>query len=64
VTPDIDRANGRPLRNGREVVEELLEHELEQELTVALHDPVRRTRRFDLLVAELIRRRDAVPAAH
>jgi hypothetical protein len=38
-------------------VEVLSDDELEVELTVVSHDPVRRARRYDELVAELLRRR-------
>ena len=52
-------ATGRPLVDGNEAVESLTDPELEAELTVASHDPVRRARRFDQLVAEWVKRHRA-----
>ena len=40
-----------------EPVEALADDELEIELTIAAHDPVRRSSRFELLMNELLRRR-------
>jgi hypothetical protein len=38
-------------------VEQLEDAELDAEITVAAHDPVRRTRRYESLVTELLSRR-------
>lgn len=45
-------ATGRPESDGHDAVETLTDPELEAELTVASHDPVRRAVRFDRLIAE------------
>jgi hypothetical protein len=55
VTTSFNPATGRPLVDGNEAVESLTDPELEAELTVASHDPVRRAHRFEQLVAEWLR---------
>ena len=48
---------GRPLEDDEDAVETLTDDELETELTVVSHDPVRRAERYDRLVAEVMARR-------
>jgi hypothetical protein len=52
-----DRRTGRPVINGRDVVEELTMEELEVELTIAVGAAKRRANRLNLLLRELDRRR-------
>jgi hypothetical protein len=52
-----ERANEESFVVADEGVEALSDDELEVELTVASHDPVRRARRYDRLVAEWTARR-------
>jgi hypothetical protein len=53
---DYDRRTGRPLVDGREVVEALTDEELEMEVTIAAAEPRRRARRLDALLLERARR--------
>lgn len=56
VTTSNDPVTGRPLHDGDEAVESLSDDELELELTVAAHDPVRRKGRYELLAREWLTR--------
>src|SRR5262245_54556448 len=56
VSVTHDPTTGRPLSSHDDAVETLTDDELETELTVTAHDPVRRARRYDLLWRELISR--------
>jgi hypothetical protein len=53
---DYDERTGRPLVNGREMIEELSDGELEQELTIAAEEPRQRAHRLAALLLERARR--------
>jgi hypothetical protein len=54
---EYDRRTGRPLSDGRDLVEELTVEELEAEVTIAAADPQRRADRLEKLLREKARRR-------
>ena len=54
---EYDTRNGRPLTEGRDIVEALTNQELEEEVTIAAAEPKWRARRLDALLRELRRRR-------
>jgi hypothetical protein len=54
---EYDRRTGRPLVDGRDLIEALTVEELEAEVTIAAAEPRRRERRLDTLLGELARRR-------
>jgi hypothetical protein len=54
---DYDRRTGRPLTDGRDIIEVLSNEELETELTIAAAEPNRRAQRLDAVLLELSRRR-------
>ena len=55
---EYDERTGRPLTDGRDLVTELTDDELEAEVTIALAEPVRRAGRLDQLLLERAKRRD------
>jgi hypothetical protein len=59
----VDHRTGRPLVDGRDSIEELTDHELEVELTIAAADAHRRGERLDGLLLERSRRRSRTVAA-
>jgi hypothetical protein len=59
VTRTHDPATGRPLADGDEAIGSLSDEELELELTVAAHDPLRRHRRYERLTREWLTRNRA-----
>ena len=54
---DYDERTGRPLVDGREMIAELSDDELEQEVTIAAAEPRQRAQRLDALLLERARRR-------
>ena len=52
-----DARTGRPLIEGRDLITELSDDELEAEVTIAVAQPVRRARRLDQLLLERARRK-------
>jgi hypothetical protein len=54
---EYDRRTGRPLVDGRDLVEELTVEELEAEVTIAAAEPKHRANRLSDLLVELARRR-------
>jgi hypothetical protein len=54
---EYDRRTGRPLSDGRDVIDVLSDDELQAEVTIAAADPTRRARRLDALLLEVARRR-------
>jgi hypothetical protein len=59
---DYDKRTGRPLTDGKDVIEQLTTEELEAELTIAAAEPKLRAPRLDAILLELTRRRpDAYP---
>jgi len=56
MTMSYSPTTGRPLNGEGEAVATLSDDELEIELTVASHDPVRRATRYDRLVRERLAR--------
>jgi hypothetical protein len=57
LRPERDERTGRPLVNGRDSIEELSDHELEVEVTIAAAEPRGRGLRLDALLLERARRR-------
>lgn len=53
---DYDRHTGRPLADGREVIDALTDEELEAEVTIAAAEPRHRARRLEDLLLERARR--------
>jgi hypothetical protein len=60
---EYDRRTGRPLVDGRDLIEALTVEELEAEVTIAAAEPRRRERRLNALLGELARRRRWTPGA-
>jgi hypothetical protein len=54
---EYDDRTGRPLVDGRDLVEALTDDELETEVTIAAAEPLRRAGRLDALLLERARRR-------
>jgi len=54
---EYDQRTGRPLTDGRDLITELTDDELDAEVTIALAQPVRRARRLDHLLLEQAKRR-------
>ena len=52
-----DARTGRPLVDGRDSIEELSDHQLEVEVTIAVAEPRHRGPRLDALLLERARRR-------
>jgi hypothetical protein len=57
MSREHDERTGRPLVNGRDSIEELSDHELEAEMTIAAAEPRHRGSRLDALLLERARRR-------
>jgi hypothetical protein len=57
MSREQDARTGRPLVNGRDSIEELSDHELEVEMTIAAAEPRHRGPRLDALLLERARRR-------
>ena len=54
---EYDKRTGRPLTDGRDIVEGLTNGELEEEVTIAAEEPKWRAARLEALLRELRRRR-------
>jgi hypothetical protein len=57
VKREYDQRTGRPLTDGRDIIEVLTNEELEAEVTIAAAEPTKRGPRLDALLVELTRRR-------
>jgi hypothetical protein len=53
---DYDERTGRPLTDGRDLITELTDAELEAEVTIAAAEPTARAQRLDSLLLERAKR--------